>query len=243
MLAETLEANEQTMEIKAIKDEAQAELGKAMPMLLEAEEALKKINKNDITEIKGYANPHPIVLMVLEAVCILLNEKTDWANIKVVMMDLNFLDKLKSYEKNNVSDNILKKLRAYTTKPDFDPQVVGQKNLASKSLAMWCRAIDNYAKVAKEVEPKKRKLAELERVFDEKNKVLFMKQKELEKVKEKVAKLQKDCEETLDFKNKLQADLDLTGKRLERAEKLTNLLKDEGLRWSTMIEGFKTLIL
>jgi hypothetical protein len=35
--------------------------------------------------------------MVLEAVCILLNEKTDWANIKVVMMDLNFLDKLKNY--------------------------------------------------------------------------------------------------------------------------------------------------
>lgn len=97
--------------------------------------------------------------MVLEAVCILLNEKTDWVNIKVVMMDLNFLDKLKSYEKNNISDNILKKLRVYTTKQDFDPQIVGQKNLASKSLAMWCKAIDNYAKVAKEVEPKKRKLA------------------------------------------------------------------------------------
>jgi hypothetical protein len=33
--------------------------------------------------------------------------------------------------------------------------------LASKSLGMWCKATDNYAKVAKEVEPKKRKLAEL----------------------------------------------------------------------------------
>lgn len=65
------------------------------------------------------------------------------------MMDLYFLDKLKNYEKNNISDNILKKLRVYTTKPDFDPQVIGQKNLASKSLALWCRAIDNYAKVAK----------------------------------------------------------------------------------------------
>ncbi len=53
-----------------------------------------------------------------------------------------------------------------------------------------------------------------------------MKQKELEKVKEKVAKLQKECQETLDFKNQLQADLDLTSKRLERAEKLTSLLKD-----------------
>jgi dynein heavy chain len=77
------------------------------------------------------------------------------------MQDLYFLDKLKNYEKNNISENILKKMRAYTSKPDFDPQIVGTKNLASKSLCMWCRAIDNYAKVAKEVEPKKRKLAEL----------------------------------------------------------------------------------
>jgi hypothetical protein len=35
--------------------------------------------------------------MVLEAVCIMLNEKTDWTNIKIVMMDLNFLDRLKNY--------------------------------------------------------------------------------------------------------------------------------------------------
>lgn len=75
------------------------------------------------------------------------------------MMDLNFLDKLKTYDKNNISDKILKKLRTYTTRPDFDPQLVGQKNKASKSLCMWCKAIDNYAKIAKEVEPKKRKLA------------------------------------------------------------------------------------
>ena len=91
---------------------------------------------------------------------------------------------------------------------------------------MWCRAIDNYSKVAKEVEPKKKKLAKLEKEFDDKNKVLFMKQKDLEKVKDKVPKLQKECEETLEFQYKLQGDLDLTGKRLERAEKLTSLLKD-----------------
>jgi len=67
------------------------------------------------------------------------------------MMDLNFLERLKNYEKNNINDNILKKLRVYTTKAEFDPQTVGQKNMASKSLCMWCRATDNYSKVAKEV--------------------------------------------------------------------------------------------
>jgi dynein heavy chain len=87
--------------------------------------------------------------MVMEAVCVLLNEKTDWAAIKVVMMEMNFLDRLKNYDKNNISDNILKKLRTYTKKPEFDPVIVGGKNAASKSLCIWCRAIDNYAKVAK----------------------------------------------------------------------------------------------
>lgn len=55
-------------------------------------------------------------------------------------------------------------------------------------------------------------------------------------------KLQKECEETLDYKNQLQSDLDLTAKRLDRAEKLTSLLKDEGLRWGNTIENYKIII-
>ncbi len=70
-----------------------------------------------------------------------------------------------------------------------------------------------------------------------------MKQKELEKVKSQVAKLQKECEETLEIKNKLQTEMELTARRLERAEKLNVLLKDEGIRWSAMIETYKTTAL
>ena len=134
----------------------------------------------------------------MEAVCIYLGEKIDWSSIKIVMMELNFLERLKNYDRNHIPDSTLKKLRNnYFNRSDFDPVVVGQKNLASKSLCMWCIAMDNYAKVAKEVEPLKKRLAELEKVFEQKNKELFLKQKELNKVKEKVALLQKECEETL----------------------------------------------
>jgi dynein heavy chain len=116
--------------------------------------------------------------MVMEAVCVMLGEKTDWQSIKVTMMEMNFLDRLKNFDKNNIQDNVLKRLRKeYTSKPDFDPIIVGQKNLASKSMCMWCKAIDNYAKVAKEVEPKKIRSAELEKIFEAKNKELFLKQK------------------------------------------------------------------
>lgn len=72
--------NEQSNEIKIITEEAQAELSVAIPALKEAEDALNTINKADIAQIKGYASPPAGVVMVLEAVCVMLGEKTDWSS-------------------------------------------------------------------------------------------------------------------------------------------------------------------
>lgn len=102
--------------------------------------------------------------------------------------------------------------------------------------------MDNYCKVAKEVEPKKKKLAELEAKMDQKNKELAGKMQELKVVRDKVAKLQKECDETVAFKNKLEADLETTANRLVRAEKLTTLLADEGVRWKEQIEEMKEIL-
>lgn len=109
--------------------------------------------------------------MVLEAVCILLGEKGDWDSAKKVMTDMGFLDKLRDYDKVALADKdaLLKKLRLITKKPEFDVEEIGKKSVACKSLAMWVKAMDTYAKVSKEVEPKKRKVAELTSKLDVKN--------------------------------------------------------------------------
>ena len=41
-------------------------------------QALNSLDKKDITEVKSFANPPPAVQVVMEAVCILLNQKPDW---------------------------------------------------------------------------------------------------------------------------------------------------------------------
>jgi dynein heavy chain len=71
------------------------ELNKAIPALAAAAEALKKLNKADITEIKSFSQPPDAVRMVLEGVCILLGEKSDWDGAKKVMNDMGFLDRLR----------------------------------------------------------------------------------------------------------------------------------------------------
>ena len=54
---------------------------------------------------------------------------------------------------------MLKQLRQVTKRPEFDIDDIGKKSVACKSLAMWVKAMDNYARISKEVEPKKKKVA------------------------------------------------------------------------------------
>lgn len=50
-------ANAEAGKVKAIKDECEADLAEAMPMLESALKALDTLTKNDITEVKGMKSP------------------------------------------------------------------------------------------------------------------------------------------------------------------------------------------
>ena len=47
--------------------------------------------------------------------------------------------------------------------------------MACKSLCLWCRAIDNYARVVREVEPRRKKVSEMQGKLDLKNRELMVK--------------------------------------------------------------------
>ena len=134
---------------------------------------------------------------------------------------MGFIDKLKNFDKNNVPDTVLRKLRLSINKPEFDPFNIGKVSMACKSLCLWARAIDNYSKISKVVEPKKKKVAEMQAKLDVKLKELRIKEEELDKVKQKVTKLEKECNETVAFKKKLEKDIATTNNRLIAAKKLT----------------------
>ena len=134
---------------------------------------------------------------------------------------MGFIDKLKNFDKNNVPDTVLRKLRLSINKPEFDPYNIGKVSMACKSLCLWARAIDNYSKISKVVEPKKKKVAEMQAKLDVKLKELRIKEEELDKVKQKVTKLEKECNETVAFKKKLEKDIATTNNRLIAAKKLT----------------------
>lgn len=73
---------EESKKCKEMADAAQADLDLAMPALNAAMEALESLNKKDMTEIKSYGRPPPLVERVMNAVMILRCSEPTWAEAK-----------------------------------------------------------------------------------------------------------------------------------------------------------------
>ena len=228
--------SKQAAETKLVADDAQKDLDRALPALESAVKALKSLTKADITEVKSFTNPPKAVQVVMDAVCVMLGEKEGWDTAKKLLGRSDFMEMLTGYDKDNIPEAKLKKLRkTYINLDEMNPDVVAKVSKAGLGLCLWVRAMDVYSDVAKEVGPKKEKLAVMNEQLASANAMLFEKQTQLKVVLDKVAALQKLCDDTVKQKNDLQNESDQTAKRLVRAEKLTSGLNSEGVRWKATI--------
>lgn len=233
------EVKEQQQEVAACQADAQKDLDQALPALNAAVAALDALDKKDITEVKGFVKPPQAVQVVMEAVCIMLGEKPDWETSKRVLSRSTFMAELKDYDKDNIPAAVLKKVRRYIESPEFAVDEVKKVSRPAMSLCMWVHAIDTYARVVKEVAPKRQRLAELNAVLADANARLEAKQQELAAVVDRVTRLQDKCDATLAEKQRLLDEAELTKARLQRAEKLMVGLDDERVRWRSSIDALQ----
>ncbi|KAL1130882.1 hypothetical protein AAG570_012123 [Ranatra chinensis] len=225
-------------ETQALADDAQKDLDLALPAMEAATKALEALNKNDINELRVFLKPPNLVKFVMEAVCLLLGVKQDWASAKVVLGEGNFLKRLQDYDKDNIPDATIKKLKTFIDHKDFVPDIVAAQSKVCKSMCMWVRAIDTYAKVFRIVEPKRKKK---EKAEQELNAILFVlraKQQKLADVEAQIAKLEATYDASLAEKAKLEDTIALCSARLNRSGRLTSALSDEQLRWEESVKEF-----
>ncbi|CAG9323486.1 unnamed protein product [Blepharisma stoltei] len=233
---EEKEVNMKTQEIKVLQEDAEADLNQAMPILEEAIRALGNINSKDIAEIRTFASPPKLVVFTLETIAILLEAPTSLESIRKILQN-NFLDTLMKFPKDSIKPVTLKKLKnKIASLPDFTPEKVGGQNVASKSLCEWVYAIVNYAQVSKEVEPKRKRLEELNKTLADAIANLTDTQNRLKVEQDKVAELEAKFKAVLDQQIKLDNEIQTTNLRLSRASVLTEGLKDEHQRWKVSVD-------
>ena len=216
------------------KQEAEDDLAKAIPALEAAAEALKNLKKEDITEIKAFAKPPAAVQKVCECVQILKKEKEiSWAGAKLMLGAGDFLKSLQQYDKDAITDRMIKDLRVYTKEKNFNPEAVTVVSKAGGGLLTWVFAMINYNAVARTVNPKRAAVASAEKTLRLSEKELAKTKKAVAALNEQLAELSGRFEASTAEQRRLKDEAELMERRLAAAEKLISGLASERVRWTS----------
>uniref|UniRef100_A0A667I290 Dynein axonemal heavy chain 14 n=1 Tax=Lynx canadensis TaxID=61383 RepID=A0A667I290_LYNCA len=157
-------------EVRIVEECAQRtarEIRSVLPALDKATVALSTLDKADITELRVYTRPPSLVLMVMNAVCILLQKKPNWASAKL----------------DSIPDKVFMKLKKILLFPDFNPNKIALVSIACCSMCQWVIALNNYHEVQKLVGPKQIQVAEAQRVLKIARQRLAEKQRGLQRIR------------------------------------------------------------
>ena len=224
--------SEITQELAA---ETHQNLEQALPHLESSIEAINSIDKGEIAELRGFKQVPELVLNVLEAVCILLGVKPDWPTAKNLLAEPSLIQQLIDYDKDNVSDAVLKRIRRYIENPKFIPDEVAKVSRACCSLCMWVRAIDYYAKIFKTIEPKRIKLLQAESELAEAMTSLRKETDRVTHIETTITNIQSSYGEKIKRKAGLETHIAELQANLERAEQLAYSLEEEHRKWKEQI--------
>ncbi|XP_068440309.1 dynein axonemal heavy chain 2 [Clinocottus analis] len=237
--ANSVKIEAEELQCKAMAENAQRDLDEAMPALNEAMKALESLNKRDMTEIKSYGCPPTLVETVMQAVMTLLGKEPSWAEAKRQLGDSNFIKTLVNFDRDNITNQMLKKIGQYCRQADFQPEIIGKVSLAAKSLCMWVRAMEVYGISFRVVEPKRAQLNAAMSQLAEKQASLAAAQDKLREVGEKKAELERQLAEKRIMKTNLAKKSDEMEIKLDRADQLMTGLAGERVRWEERVAGLE----
>uniref|UniRef100_A0A7S4DG85 AAA+ ATPase domain-containing protein n=1 Tax=Lotharella globosa TaxID=91324 RepID=A0A7S4DG85_9EUKA len=227
-------ATEKAGAAKAIEDECQGQLDKAMPALNKAMAALKVLKQKDLTELKSFKTVSNGVKLAMEGLCYMFEQKPDkvgepgkpkkndfWGPAKKhLLSDSKLLPKILNYDKDNMKESVIKKVVALKQNPDFNPETIKKSSTPASIVCTWVLAMETYYFVNKEVIPKKILLKKAQGEVAVLMGQLKEKKQQLQKVEEELDDLQKEFQEVKRREAELANQVKETEARLIRAKQL-----------------------
>jgi len=193
--AESVKIEAEAKIAKELADAADRELAKAMPQLELANSAVQQLDKKFIAEMKAMNKPPSGVDVVMDAVMTFLEKPTGWTSVKKELNDTQFLNRIMDFNKDGIQPKTLKKIETYTREADFTPEFMNKKSAAAGALCTWVRAIEDYAKCLKIVNPKREKKAIAEALVARLRENLRKYEEEFEEIKAKLDVLERTIAE------------------------------------------------
>jgi dynein heavy chain 1, cytosolic len=140
------------------------DLSRVEPAIIEAQQAVKSIKKQNLVELKNLANPPSVIKLALESICLLMNqETTDWKSIRSIIMKEGFINSIINFQTDDITKEIKNKMiTKYIKNPEYSYEKVNRASVACGPLVKWAIAQIEYADILNKVEPLRNELTQLE---------------------------------------------------------------------------------
>ncbi|XP_051514176.1 dynein axonemal heavy chain 10 [Myxocyprinus asiaticus] len=234
------EIEEQNKVIVVEKKDAESSLAEALPALEAARIALQDLDKSDVTEIRSFAKPPKQVQVVCECILVIRGYKEiNWKTAKGMMSEANFLRSLMEMDCDSINASQVKTVKTYLKNLNTSFEEMQAISKAGSGMLRFVEAVMGYCDVAKDIKPKREKVARLERNF-------FQSKRELERIQNELGVIQKELralgdkyEAAMAEKQLLQEEAEVMERRLIAADKLISGLGSENKRWTEDLEELK----
>ena len=242
-------------EVSEKQRSTEEDLAKAEPMVEAAMAALNTLDKKDLGEAKTMLKAPPGVDDVFIATMILLanvhpnvvvqkngkvKERTWDACKKQLLQSIpEYIDYLKSI-KDGVDNRTIPKInfqevKSVTELEHFTFEIILTKNKAAAGLCAFVLNIVMYYEVVVTVEPKRKALAEANDQLNAANAELAEVMEKVRILEEKLAKLTAELNQANAEKQEAMDAVEKGQKKLDLAQRLTNALASENVRWGENI--------
>ncbi|KAL9644994.1 hypothetical protein ABK040_004487 [Willaertia magna] len=232
----------ETEKANKLREQNKKQLAEVEPILEQAEQALKTIKPNEISELRIYTKAPREVENVFNVIMTILKKPdANWESIRNMMSNQQkFMTQLYDYPKNDMSERLLTTINNAINKYEItDLDKIAQASASALGLAKWALAIYNYGMIYQSIKPKKEALEKSERLVAEYQIKLDKTTKALKDLEKELLELGKVYEITNAEKKQIEKQLFETEKKLTRARELTQALDGEKDRWVEIIQKYK----
>ncbi|XP_030648846.1 dynein heavy chain 10, axonemal [Chanos chanos] len=234
------EIEEQNKVIAVEKKDAESSLAEALPALEAARMALQDLDKSDVTEIRSFAKPPKQVQVVCECILVMRGYKEiSWKSAKGMMSEANFLRSLMEMDCDSINASQVKTVRGFLKNLNTSFEEMQAISKAGSGMLKFVEAVMGYCDVAREIKPKREKVARLERNFFQSKRELERIQNELGTIQKELAALGDKYGAAMSEKQLLQEEAEIMERRLIAADKLISGLGSENQRWTDDLEELK----
>ena len=237
--------DKQEEEVARRKEVVNADLEKAEPAVLSAQESVKNIKRQQLTEVRSMGNPPSGVKLALEAVCTLLGHRVDsWKTIQGIVRRDDFIASIVGYdnERQMTKAHRTKMQNEYLSNDDFTYERVNRASKACGPLVQWVEAQVNYSAILDRVGPLREEAEHLEEQALQTKAEAQAIEDTIVNLENSISMYKTEYAALISETQAIKTEMSRVQSKVDRSVKLLDSLSSERSRWEEGSKSFETQI-